>query len=639
MTNTGFLDVSELSFDGIKNNLKTFMKSKTQFKDYDFEGSNLNSLLDVLSYNTYMNAFYLNMIGSEMFLDSSQLRNSIVSHAKELNYIPRSRTSARAKVTFAINTGADVPINVVIPENYTIRTTIDGINMDFTTDESITVNRSDVGYVSDSVYVYEGKIVYEFFTVDGTARYSLDSSNIDVNSIRVTVINSASDTSNTVYTKADTLYGLTSNSEIYFVQGYNNDQYEIVFGDGISGKALANGNIVKVKYRSTNGELGNKAVNFAVSTAVGDTASYPVTVTTNISAADGSERETIESIKLNAPRHFAAQNRAVTKDDYTTLIIQKYPQIKTVNVYGGENAIPPQYGKVIISMIPYGNFPVVSAELKTDIIAYLKTKSITTEPVIKDPEYMYIEIQSAVSYNPSLTAKSIQQLKSDVLSKVQSYETTYLNNFGNDFRKSRLSSLIDSADASIVSNQTTLRAIYTIVPTKGIKQRIAFSFSNPLARPLRAPYIVNETECITSSLFDYFKDGVYYNSSTPQGPVTLSDDGNGFIRLYYTERRAAPAGYHYMTDGKLMANSEIPNYSSANHVGQDYIIVQQILESNLGTVNYDTGEVSFDINPYNYDANIKIFAKIINDDIVVQETKYLKIDYDEISINITAYRQ
>ena len=610
MANTGFLDVSELSFDGIKNNLKTFMKSKTQFKDYDFEGSNLNSLLDVLSYNTYMNAFYLNMIGSEMFLDSSQLRNSIVSHAKELNYIPRSRTSARAKVTFAINTGGDIPINVVIPENYTIRTIIDGINMDFTTDESITVNRSDVGYVSDSVYVYEGKIVYEFFTVDGTVRYSLDSSNIDTNSIRVTVINSASDTSNTIYTKADTLYGLTSNSEIYFVQGYNNDQYEIVFGDGISGKALANGNIVKVKYRSTNGELGNKAVNFAISTAVGDTSSYPVTVTTNISAADGSERETIESIKLNAPRHFAAQNRAVTKDDYTTLIIEKYPQIKTVNVYGGENAIPPQYGKVIISMIPYGNFPVVSAELKTDIVAYLRTKSITTEPVIKDPEYMYIEIQSAVSYNPSLTAKSIQQLKSDVLSKVQSYETTYLNDFGNDLRKSRLSSLIDSADTSIVSNQTTLRTIYAIVPTKGIKQRIAFSFSNPLARPLRAPYIVNETECIRSSLFDYFKDGVYYNSTTPQGQVTLSDDGNGFLRLYYIM-------YDKITD----------------------TIVQQILESNIGTVNYDTGELAFDLNPYDYDTNIKIFAKVINDDIVVQENKYLKIDYDEIGIAVSTYRQ
>jgi len=307
MANTGFLDVSELSFDGIKNNLKTFMKSKTQFKDYDFEGSNLNSLLDVLSYNTYMNAFYLNMIGSEMFLDSSQLRNSVVSHAKELNYTPRSRTSARAKVTFAINTGGDVPDNVVIPENYTLRSVVDGINMDFTTNENITINRTDVGYVSDPVYVYEGKIVQEFFNVDGTARYTLSSSNIDTNSIRVTVINSSSDSSNSIYTKADTLYGLTSNSEVYFIQGYNNDQYEIVFGDGISGKLLANGNIVKVKYRSTNGILGNKVVNFSTSGKVGDSSTYSVTATTNISSADGSERETIESMKLNAPRHFAAQ--------------------------------------------------------------------------------------------------------------------------------------------------------------------------------------------------------------------------------------------------------------------------------------------------------------------------------------------
>ena len=614
MANTGFLDVSELSFDGIKNNLKTFMKSKTQFKDYDFEGSNLNSLLDVLSYNTYMNAFYLNMIGSEMFLDSSQLRNSVVSHAKELNYTPRSRTSARAKVTFAINTGGDVPDNVVIPENYTLRSVVDGINMDFTTNENITINRTDVGYVSDPVYVYEGKIVQEFFNVDGTARYTLSSSNIDTNSIRVTVINSSSDSSNSIYTKADTLYGLTSNSEVYFIQGYNNDQYEIVFGDGISGKLLANGNIVKVKYRSTNGILGNKVVNFSTSGKVGDSSTYSVTATTNISSADGSERETIESMKLNAPRHFAAQNRAVTKEDYTTLIIEKYPQIKTVNVYGGENAIPPQYGRVIISMIPYGDFPVVSAELKTEIVAYLKTKSITTEPVIKDPEYMYIEIQSIVSYNPSLTTKSTQQLKSDVLNQIKSYEATYLNDFGNDLRKSKLSSMIDSADASIVSNQTTLRAIYTIVPTKGIKQRIAFSFSNPLARPLRAPYIINETEAVRSTSFDYFKDGVYYNASTSQGQVTLSDDGNGFIRLYYTERRE-------------------------DSITKIVTIVQQILESNIGTVNYDTGEVSFDINPYDYDANIKIFGKVINDDIVVQESKYLKIDYEEIGIAVSTYRQ
>lgn len=609
MANTGFLDVSELSFDGIKSNLKTFMKSKTAFKDYDFEGSNLSSLLDILSYNTYMNTFYLNMIGSEMFLDSSQLRNSVVSHAKELNYIPRSRTSARAKVIFAVNTGGDSPLNVVLPENYVVRTTIDNVNLDFTTDEIITINRSDAGYVSDPVYVYEGKIVNEYFVVDGSVRYTLSSSNIDTNSIKVTVIKSSTDSSNSVYSKADTLYGLTSSSEVYFIQGYNNDQYEIVFGDGISGKAVTNGNIIKVKYRSTNGELGNKSVYFASTTKVGDAKTYPVTVTTSISAVDGSERETIESIKLNAPRHFASQNRAVTKDDYTNLIIEKYPQIKTVNVYGGENADPPQYGKVIVTMIPYGNFPVVSAELKSDIVSYLKTKNITTEPVIKDPEYMYIEIVSNVSYNPTLTTKSIQQIKSDILNKISSYESTYLNNFGADLRKSKLLTMIDSADTSIVSNETTLRAIYKITPVKGIEQRINFTFSNPLARPLRAPYIINEIECIKSDYFSYYKDGIYYNTSTNK-PVTLSDDGNGYIRLYYTE-------YDKITN----------------------TIVQQILEPNIGTVNYETGELAFDINPYDYDTNINIYAKVLNSDIVVQESKYLKLDQDAISVTVTTFRQ
>ena len=609
MANTGFLDVSELSFDGIKSNLKTFMKSKTAFKDYDFEGSNLSSLLDILSYNTYMNTFYLNMIGSEMFLDSSQLRNSVVSHAKELNYIPRSRTSARAKVIFAVNTGGDSPLNVVLPENYVVRTTIDNVNLDFTTDEIITINRSDAGYVSDPVYVYEGKIVNEYFVVDGSVRYTLSSSNIDTNSIKVTVIKSSTDSSNSVYSKADALYGLTSSSEVYFIQGYNNDQYEIVFGDGISGKAVTNGNIIKVKYRSTNGELGNKSVYFASTTKVGDVKTYPVTVTTSISAVDGSERETIESIKLNAPRHFASQNRAVTKDDYTNLIIEKYPQIKTVNVYGGENADPPQYGKVIVTMIPYGNFPVVSAELKSDIVSYLKTKNITTEPVIKDPEYMYIEIVSNVSYNPTLTTKSIQQIKSDILNKISSYESTYLNNFGADLRKSKLLTMIDSADTSIVSNETTLRAIYKITPVKGIEQRINFTFSNPLARPLRAPYIINEIECIKSDYFSYYKDGIYYNTSTNK-PVTLSDDGNGYIRLYYTE-------YDKITN----------------------TIVQQILEPNIGTVNYETGELAFDINPYDYDTNINIYAKVLNSDIVVQESKYLKLDQDAISVTVTTFRQ
>jgi hypothetical protein len=596
MANTGFLSVSDLSFDGIKGNLKTFLKSKTEFKDYDFDGSNLNALLDILSYNTYMNSFYLNMIGSEMFLDSSKLRSSIVSHAKELNYLPRSRTSARALVTFTVNTGDDLPSSVVIPENYTLRTVVDNTNLDFSTNEAVVITYNGTAYTSDPIYVYEGKIVTEYFDVTDSTRYILNSENIDTNSIKVTVIKSATDSANTVYFESENLYGLNSNSEIYFVQGYGSNQYEVIFGDGIAGKKLSNGNIVKIKYRSTNGELGNKAYTFSPTSKIDSI--YSVTVATNTVAADGSERETDDSIKYNAPRYFASQNRAVTKEDYTNLIIQNYPQIKTVNVYGGEDADPPQFGKVIVSMIPYGSNPVVSTELKSNIITFLKTKSITTEPVIIDPEYLYVEIVSDVRYDPTLTSKSTQQIKTEVIAKIQEYSNLYLNDFGNDLRKSKLSSMIDEADPAIKSNQTYFRPIYRLTPIRGISQRIKFSFSNALYRPFLRAYSAGEEETVRSDYFTYLKNDVYYTAR-------ISDDGLGNLRIYY-----------------LTPDS-----------------VQIVLEDNIGTVNYNTGAIVMDLNPQDYTNYIDMYAITLNDDVVVQESKYLKIDFSKVLISINVVRQ
>ena len=595
MANTGFLSVNELSFSGIKDNLKTFMKAKTQFQDYDFEGSNLNALLDVLSYNTYLNAYYLNMIGSEMFLDSSQIRNSVVSHAKELNYVPRSRTSARAKVTFSVNTGGATPASVVIPKGYVARATIDNVTMDFTTNETIVLFYNGTSYVSDPVFIYEGKLVTEYFTVNGSTKYTLQSENVDTNSIYVEVINSSTDSTTYTYTKAENLYGLTSISKIFFVQGYSANQYEIVFGDGILGQALTNGNIVKVSYRSTNGEVGNKAYQFAATANIG---TYPVTISTVTPAADGSERESTESIKLNAPRYFASQNRAVTKEDYINLLVAKYPQIKTVNVYGGEEVDPPQYGKVLISVVPYGTQPLISTELKNDIIAYLKTKSLITQPVVEDPEYLYVAIDSTVQFDPTLIQTSTQQLKTNVINKIIDYETNNLVNFGSDLRKSKLSAAIDSTDSSIVSNQTSVRAVYKIVPSKGSLQKIEFSFSNRINRPFQYAYTANETEVIKSSVFTYYQDGNFFDAY-------LSDDGVGGLRIYY-----------------LTPDSK-----------------QVILQNNVGTVDYISGKMSFNINAYDYSQNIDIFAKLYSDDIIVQNNKYLRIDYNLLSVTIVAASQ
>ena len=592
MANTGFLSVSDASFDGIKNNLKTFMQSKTEFEDYDFDGSNLNAMLDVLSYNSYMNAFYLNMIGSEMFLDTTQLKDSAISHAKELNYFPRSRTSAKALVTFTINTGAETPATVVIPENYMLRAKSDQTYLDFSTDEDIIVYNVNGAYSSGPVYIYEGKIVTEYFTVATGKKYILQSENIDTNSLKVTVIKSENDSTSSIYSYSDTLLGLNPESEVYFVQGYKENQYEIIFGDGITGKKLTNGNIVVVKYRSTNAELGNRVANFSIAQKIEN--KFDVNVSTNAIAVDGSEREDIESIKFYAPRHFTTQNRTVTKDDYINIIRNQFPQIKSVGVYGGEDATPPQYGKVIITPIPYGTAPFISTQLKKSIISYLSTKTLTTEPLIYDPEYLYLKIVTNVSFNPSLTQKSSTQLISDITTTIRSYDTLYLTEFGNDFRKSKLMAMIDATDQAIVSNDTAIRMVYKITPVKGVSQRYEFTFSNALYRPIQYEYKPLEQEVFQSSTFVYVKGNAAYQNAL------IVDDGIGNLNLVYT--------------------------SNGNRV---------ILEKEIGTINYSTGNVRLDINPYDY-TELAFYGKPNTSDINVNESKFLKIDYSKIIVLVSA---
>ena len=595
MSNPGFLNVSELSFDGIKNNLKLFLQSRPEFLDYDFEGSNLSTLLDIMSYNTYMNAYYLNMIGSESFLDTAQIKSSIVSHAKELNYIPRSRSSSKAIVSFTVNTGVDNPPVVILPKFFAVKASVNNTSMDFTTDSTVTIYRGTNGsYTSSPVPVYEGKIVQEFFTYPYDTKFILQSTNIDTSSIAVNVTNSSTDHSNTNYTYAESLIGLTSSSTVFFVQGYNNDQYEVVFGDGVFGKALSPGNVINVTYRSTNGELGNKVYAFSSPNKIDN---YSVTVSTNVPAASGTERESVDSIKFYAPRHYTTQNRAVTKDDYINLIREKYPQIIAINVYGGEETIPPAYGKAIISMVVGGSNPIVPDDLKADIVSYLQTKSFTTLPVIVDPVFIYAEILVNVYYNPSLTTKSVQQLKTDVQKQINQYQVDYLADFGADVRKSKLSSYIDSADASIVSDDLNLRAIYKIKPRRTVQEIYDFSFENALNRPIKYAYNKKETPVIISSTFYYDNNGVLVTNAQ------LADDGNGVLVTYYT-----------LNDGTKV-----------------------ILDSAAGTVNYDTGELKFNITAYDYAVSIDIFAKFLNADIIVKSNKYLEIDFTKLQINILPY--
>ena len=507
----------------------------------------------------------------------------------------RSRTSSRVQVQFSIS-AANNPLSINIPEDYTITTTIDSKLFKFSLPNDLVVTRNTQGqYISDSVYLYEGSIVNEYFTVAAGKTYRLNNNNIDTNSIKVNVTKSSNDSTNTYFMFAENLQGLNSNSEVYFLQGYNSNQYEVVFGDGVFGKSLTNGNIVRVKYRATNGDVGNKAKSFSSTTKV---EGYTVTTAVITPAVDGSERESLSSIKLNAPRFFTTQNRAVTKEDYINLVLSEFPQVQSCTVYGGEDADPPEFGKVIVTLKPYGPNPILSDNIKEDITVYLRSKNITTEPIIKDPEYVYLEVVSDVRYNPDATTSSAEQIKSTVINSIKTFNNENFTEFGNDFRKSKLTTIIDDSEASIVSNDTSVRMVYKIAPIVATPQAFDFTFGNSIYNaPKQFLYPDGQVESVQSSFFSYERNGDIYSAR-------ISDDGKGVLRVYYI--------------------------SSTDAVVE--------LNNNIGSVNYNTGRIQFTINIYDYIQTIDIYAIPTRADIVVKENKFLEIDFTKINVSVNNYR-
>jgi hypothetical protein len=612
MANTGFLNTSELDFNTIKNNLKTYLKGQSQFTDYDFDGSNINVLLDVLSYNTYLNGFYLNMVGSEMFLDTAQLRESIVSHAKELNYIPRSRTSAVAYVDFAIYPpfGAQPSYTpITIPKYYPITSLVDNQTLTFTTSSEILaypsgfqngVFTSSSYYAATNVPVYEGKVVTEYFNVlpNANTRYILSSENVDTNSIEV-IVRTSTYPYLTLWTRASSIFGLSGTSNVYFIQGYGSNQYELIFGDGTSGTALQNGWVVGVTYRDTNGETGNGAYIFRKTTNIQGIYTT-INLTTVTAAADGSERESNTSIAFNAPRFFTTQDRGVTSIDFENLAKAKFPQLQSVNAYGGEELDPPQYGKVAISVKPAGTAGTISQNLKDQIVAYLSTKAITVKPIIVDPEYFYTGVTTDVYYDAKLTTLGSSQIASEVRANVLQFGNDNLVNFGDDLRFSKLVRAIDDSDTSIVGNETTLNIIYRWSPTTGQTSSATFSYDNELYHEnILYQLPQGHDQVIKSTSFDY-----YYTPDQKIYSSFLGDDGLGYIYVY-------------------------------TNVNRDGVITRNALGTPVGTVDYYTGTVALSANVYSYSGSyISVYAKLMNKDIYISKNKYLIIDGNDININM-----
>ncbi len=554
--------VTDLEFDSIKTNLKNYLSAQSQFTDYDFAGSGMDVLLDILAYNTHYMGYYANMIGNEMFLDSSSLRESVVSHAKLLNIMPTSATAPTAKLNFTF-TPSGSPTSLTITKNTKFTSTVDGVNYNFTTVKPTTLYPVSGVYSVSNVEVKEGNLLTKSYTVnlaDTAQRFLIPNANVDTTTINITVQNSANDS--TVFTYADgnalDVTTITSTQRVYFIQEVEDQKYEIFFGDGAIGRQLADGNIIFVEYLTTSGTLANKASAFtAVGTVAGLTSgNYALTVGTT--AVGGAAIESINSVKHNAPKLYQAQKRATTKDDYKAILLGEREDIESIAVYGGEDADPPVYGKVYIAIKPTGNAAYSSAtkdDIKTSILK--KTNVVTVIPELVDPIYYYIIVDTVVNYDPVTLLTTEDSLKATIDSTINSYFLSDLQKFDQKFRYSVLTKNIDNTSQAVRNSKTTIKYQLRITPaTLATTSTYTLEYGNAITKG-----------SLISTAFTA-RDGNTY---------TLIDDSLGSVKLVRstysngTVTVDSPAVYMTLLDGS----------------------------TNQGTIDYDTGKVVLNnFNPY-----------------------------------------
>ena len=517
------INVTDLDFDGIKNNLKTFLKQQDQLTDYDFEGSTMSTLLDVLAYNTHYNAVYANVLANEMFLDSADLRNSIVSHAKHVGYTPRSATAPVAFLNVTVNNATGSTLTAARGTTFT--TTVDGTSYNYVVRDATTITPTDGVYTFSSLPVYEGTLIDNKYTVDTTnadQRFLIQNDLADTTSLKVTVQNSSSDSTTSTYTLATDLADITSTSKIYYLEGAEDNQYEVKFGDGILGAALSTGNIVTLSYIVTNAEESNGASSFSLSGTLGGFSN--VTITTATNSANGAQQETPDSIRFNAPKQYASQNRTVTTNDYASKVKQIYTNAQSVQVWGGEDNSTPVYGRFYISIKPVSGATLTEAK-KTDIITQLKDFNVASvTPVIQDPETTSLQLSVDVKYDAKSTTRSSDSIKALVSSAITTFNTDNLGQFDGLFRHSKFIETINKVDTSILSNITTVKMHKSFTATTSGATTYTISYNNAFYNP-HSGHNASGGGVLTSS-------GFKINGDTTN-EYFLDEDGAGNVRLYY----------------------------------------------------------------------------------------------------------
>jgi len=606
------VNFTNLDFDDIKTSIKDYIRANSNLTYYDFEGSNLSTIIDILAYNTYISSYNANMVSNEVFIDSATLRENVVSLARNIGYVPQSKKSSVAEISFFIDvSNSDTippPLSLTLQKGIVCTTSqsFGGQSFIFSIPENISVPVVNGTGIFNNLKIYEGTFITETFTIDSRnidRKIILSNPNIDTDSIRVFVSESQNTNTKVKYNLSEDIIDITPDSKIFFIQEVEDQRYELIFGDGIFGRKLKSGNVIEVSYIVTNGEIGNKISSFTYAGRIFDNNGNIVTsdisiLTTNLESSNGKEIESINSIKKYAPRIYSAQNRAVTSKDYESLIPKIYPQTESVSVFGGEELDPPQYGRVFITIKPIdGNF--ISSSIKQNIKTKLRKYAVSgIVPEIVDLKYLYVEVFSNVYYNPNL-ASNASSVKDIISSNIEKYSnSSELNQYGARFKYSRFLNIIDNSNSSITSNITSIQIRRDLRPSTTnnfVEYEICFGNSFHIKN-------INGYNIKSSGFrIDGVPDNVYV------GDLPSKDKKTGSLFLF-----------------KL--NSE-----------QEPIIVRK----SVGIINYERGEIILKPIKIVSTSKLKNGFSIVefsaspkSNDVIGKQDLYLQLNINDVQINM-----
>ncbi len=588
------INITDLDFDGVESSLKEYLKGQTILKDYNFEGSNLAILIDLLAYSAHTSAFNANMVASEMFLDTAQIRKNVVSRAKELGYTPSSRTAAKATFDLTVNSplvSGSTPTNLTISRGHQFTTIFDGTSYTFIALDDKTITPTAGAFLFDNLDIYQGQLstdVYRYNSQIANQRFPILNSYVDTSTIK---INITSNNTVTAWSKAGDLTGVTTTSTVFYLQENDDGLFEVYFGDGIIGKEPIDGDEISISYLVTNNDHANGASTFSMATAINGNSD--VTFTNTISASGGKDIETEDQIKFSASKFYTSQNRLVTVQDYKAKLQELYPGADSIAVWGGEDADPVAYGKVYVSIKPsqYSN-NLTTAE-KTSLKTSLSTLSVlTVRPEVVDAEILQLLITTNFKYDPTKTSLTKTALETLVRAAVISYDNDNLSGFDTLFRHSQLSSKIDGVETSVLSNITTikLRKNYTAT-VDGTAASISLDFGNKLYNPHADHNKAGGGILTTTGFFVSGDTSEYY----------YDDDGAGNVRRYYI--------------------------TGSTRVYKD---------NTAGTINYTTGKVAINSlilsSTVNTDSTIDFTVLPDSYDVISSRNQLLDITADQISV-------